>query len=328
LRRSRSGPGVAQGVGGAGEGRRHLVAPGPAHLGQLVGQGLGGAGLAVDQGRPAERRIVVPRVDHEGRRAHHLAAALGGPHAREDRAHRRQEVDRLAAAEEHRQGPPGHRRPAPGQDRQRQLGGLAPDPRVIAVGVGLVADDRVGQRDPRAGQVAVEIVGHRHRHVADRVLDQAQDRALGIGDAVDPHRAVERQDHAVGASRAQPLGQPAGQGVVAGAIELAARRGPRRQDRHRRGAGGAQGRARPGQLGLAEEPGHLVGVAIDRGQEVVALEVVALLEVAQHGRDRRQRVGLLHQAGDRDARHHFLRRRVSAPRTAASASRVRSSCGP
>ncbi len=142
----------------------------PAHLGELVGDALGCIAITVGdrERRPAQRRVVVPRVDHERRRRQHVAGALDRAHAAEHRAHRRQEVDGLAAAEQHRQRAPRHHRLALAEHgRDRELAGLVADARVIAVRVGLVRDDRVGDLDAVARQVAVEVVRDHERRAAD-----------------------------------------------------------------------------------------------------------------------------------------------------------------
>jgi hypothetical protein len=97
----------------------------------------------------------------------------------------------------------------------------------------LVGDDRVGPAI-RARVRAVQVVRDDERRAAEHRAHAAQEPALRIGDAVRAHRAVEAEVHAVERARAaQPLDEPRLERLEARLLERAARRRPRRQDRHR-----------------------------------------------------------------------------------------------
>ena len=299
LRRSCAARASAIAVARAGKLRRLLVAALPAHLGELVGDAIGGGEIAIGDGerRPAERRVVVPRMDHERRRGEHVAGAPSRVHAAEHRAHRREEIDRLAAAEDHRQRAPRHHRfDLAEHGADRDPAGLLADARVIAVRVGLVRDDRVGVLDAIARDVAVQIVRDDERRAADH-------GAHGARAAASRDRAMPATPIAPCSAKYMPSSGPAARSIVtrrsssvveARARQRAARRRPRRQDRHRldlvlaRGDGAHE----PGELGALEEAGDL-GPGGRGASSASPVEVVRGLEVVQRRRDRRQRVGLL-----------------------------------
>ncbi len=286
---------------------RLFVTARPAQLGELVGDAIGGGAIAIRDAdrRPAEPWVVVPWMDHERRRREHATRAFRMMHAAKHLPHRGEEVDRLAAAEDHRQRAPrddGLQLAEHGADRDATR--LATGARVIAMRVGLVRDDRVGELDARAREVAVQVVRCDERSAADHRPRRAQQPRFRIGDAVHAHRTVHAEVHAVERARAaQALDEPRLERFETISRERSARRRPRRQDRHRLdvGATRARGREKAGELGALEIARHLGPVAEQR----VAGDVMRGLEVVQRRRDRRQRVGLLRDARERDALHRY-----------------------
>jgi hypothetical protein len=78
-----------------------------------------------------------------------------------------------------------------------------PDARVVAVGVGLVGDQRIDRVDPCAGDVAVQIVRDDEGRTAEDVARTADQPALGVSHTAHAHGAVQTEVHA--GERAGPV---------------------------------------------------------------------------------------------------------------------------
>ena len=277
-----------------------FVAGGPGHVGEFVGDGLGGgAGFGADEGRKTEVGYVEPGLHREQRDVQGAAvgfhAAAGGHDGVERRAVGAG-VDRAdqEGAAGHRHG--GHFSAVQDFDHEpgEAFAGLIHvDMRVFPVA------DEDGVRLQHAGaDVAVQIERDADRDAGHGDADAFEEFAFGVGFVLQHHGAVQGQENAVERGFAvggdQAVDQFAAEGFEGGARDRAAGEGGG-------GEGGDGGDVRFGEhREIARDFG--AGVA-EFGEDFGSAADVEMFEVCDLGGDREEGVGFLAQSADGDA--HF-----------------------
>jgi len=271
-----------------------LVPMPPRHPCELIGEALGQGLIVVGDHVDAETRVGDVRVreareerdrDDLGVLLHLVGQVVEAPHraARGALPAERRHERRLA---------PGRGRlDAPGDHLGQSLGRLHPALGHVHVRVGLVPVQEIGASDHVLAQVAVEVEGHRDRHVgAHRSAHRRDDVALPVVHALRDHRPVQVEEHAVEPARRLEIGQHALLDVL---VDVAG------DEPGRRGGGGHRRQQRHAQaLGRrdhAPQAGAGAAIGLD---DFTAVAQVARLELGAIGGDIAEGIGLVRQHGE------------------------------